>query len=178
MSETSTILRIIPSFTFKDPVSGEVSSKESEHNIFRIENLDHMSLFWVLMLYLAKHGKSDVVERILFRMFDGAFTSLNSYSRVGAANRITAWGAGRLNSLVLERFGLISAEQARDFASGISLVAGFTITTELAETITKVFKPLDLGDRDDGFPDQLTIADSAEKPSEVSKSITLEKKEG
>jgi hypothetical protein len=154
-----------------------------EHSIFNFQNLSSDALFWLLMFKLGKDDP-ERVERILTKLFDGILSSMKSYSSASAANRITAWGAGRLNSLMLERFGLITRAQACDFASGISIIAGMQVVQDLASLLPWTA----LGDKDDGFPDQLTIAGTEYKleekvtatpisRSEVGKSITLEKKE-
>lgn len=160
------------------------------HNIFELGNIDQMSLFWILMLYMAKSGQGDAVREIILKLFDGSFEALKQYAVAAHSNRITAWGAGRLTSCVLERFGIISQTQAADFTSGISIISGFQVEETLANQFIQILPWVKAQNQEDGFPDQITIAGTEYKvtekvvatpipqPSGAGKSITLEKKEG
>lgn len=160
-------------------------SSISPNSLFDLKNMMGNDIgFWLLMIILAKKGHVSEVKEIILSLFEGIFDGVTAYSKSSGANRITAWGAGRMNSLLLERFGLLTQAQAIDFSSGINVIAGFQIADDLLDLVP--WKGL-IGDRQDGFPDQLTIADTTYKVGReraarvltpVGKSITMEKKEG
>ena len=181
--ETTTVSGGQITRTFKPEALALHPTLASTHGIFQIENLDQMSIFWILMLYMAKHGEVGAVKEIILKMFDGAFGSLKHYMAQAGDNRITAWGAGRMISLVFERFGLISQIQAMDFASGNNIVTGFEVGKQFLSEVGGIIGslvPWNFGttEKDDGFPDQKTTVIN-EKPDreEGGRSITLEKKE-
>ena len=127
------------------------------HSMFDLENVPQDMLFWLTMLMLGKKDPRSV-ERILVTMYQSAGKAMEAYCRAGVANRITAWGSGRLLSLYMERLGLITQPQAFAFSDGLSVMAGASI----AESLTGIVLPWSFSSEDTQFPDQVTLAETGE----------------
>ena len=127
------------------------------HSMFDLENVSQDALFWLTMIVLGKKDPRSV-ERILTTMYQSAGKAMEAYCRAGVANRITAWGSGRLLSLYMERLGLITQPQAFSFSDGLSVMAGASI----AESLTGIVLPWSFSSEDTQFPDQVTLAETGE----------------
>jgi hypothetical protein len=129
----------------------------SDHNIWNMENVQGSEMFWATMLLLGMKNPASV-EKILTTMFGGVSKALEAYCRAGAANRISAWGSGRLLSLYMERLGMITQPQATAYSDGINIVSGATIAADFVGVIL----PWKLTSQDTQFPDTVTLSDTGE----------------
>ena len=120
------------------------------HNIFDVQNLDEGQLFWLTLLLLGKNNPKSV-EKILVTLFESMGKALSHYCSSAAANRITAWGSGRLLSLYMERFGLLTQPQTVAFSDGLTILAGASV----AEGFVGLVLPWKF-DKDTQYPDTIT----------------------
>jgi hypothetical protein len=128
---------------------------KSTHNIFDLDNVTENTLFWLTLLLLGQKDPK-AVRDVLVTMFTGISKPLEAYCRAGVANRITAWGSGRLLSLYMERLGMLTQPQATSFSDGLTILSGASI----AEAFTSIVIPWKFTSEDTQFPDQVTLAES------------------
>lgn len=106
------------------------------HSVFSMGNINENALMWLLMLKLSKTPQGmRIVEKFLTKLVDAMADGLDAYCRAGSANRISAWGSGRLLSLFMERFGFITQSQAGGFDIGLTLLTGAEIVEEFTTII-------------------------------------------
>jgi hypothetical protein len=129
-----------------DRLNGELSKEPKPlldkknplpNSIFNMQNVGNDALFWLVMAVVAKKDPKSA-ERIIIKMYDTAGTSLRAYCHAGMANKVSAWGAGQLLSLFMERHGFITQEQALNFQLGQTIIAGAGVIQEGA----KIFRDL------------------------------------
>lgn len=130
-------------------------SVSSSHSMFDLENISQDALFWLTMLLLGSKDPK-AVRDVLVTMFGGISKSLESYCRAGVANRITAWGSGRLLSLYMERLGMLTQPQAIAYSDGLTILSGASI----AESYASIVMPWKFTSEDTQFPDQVTLAET------------------
>lgn len=134
------------------------------NSIFNVNNVGNDALFWLTMIVMAKKDPKSV-EKIVLKMYDVTGESLRAYCHAGMANPVSAWGAGQLLSLFMERHGFITQEQALNFQIGQTVIAGADITLD----VTGVLRDLPIiswliapksGVKPENFPDSVSIVDS------------------
>ncbi len=124
-------------------------------NIFSVENVPQDLMFWALMILMMKHDPKSV-ERILVTLFNNMGNALNNYCRAGSANAIAAYGSGRLLSLFMERFGLITQGQALSFSVSLMAIQGI----ETAQDIIQLITPWNVLKKDIDFPTTVVLGDT------------------
>ena len=127
------------------------------HSMFDLENVSQDVLFWLTMLMLGKKDPK-AVEHILVTMFSGVSKALEAYCKAGVANRITAWGSGRLLSLYMERLGMITQPQAFSFSDGLTLLSGASI----AESVVGMVLPWKFTSQDTQYPDTVNLSETGD----------------
>ncbi len=133
------------------------------NSIFNIQNVGNDALFWLAVVVMAKKDPKSA-ERIILKMYDTAAISLRAYCHAGMANKVSAWGAGQLLSLFMERHGFITQEQALNFQLGQTIIAGAGVIQEGA----KIFRDLPIisyfvapkGIEASEFPQSVSVVDS------------------
>lgn len=110
------------------------------NSLFNIENFNENMLMWVLMIKLSKTPEGlKVLDHMSKGILDALGKGLSAYCRSGSANKVAAWGSGRLLSLLMERFGIITLAQAIDYSIGINIITGAQIAEGYIDTLQGIF---------------------------------------
>lgn len=110
------------------------------HSLFNISNLNENMLMWLFLLNLTKSPEGmKILGDMAKGLIDAFGKSLNAYCRAGTGNRVAAWGSGRLLSLLMERFGVITQMQATDFSIGINIITGASVAEGFIDTLQGIF---------------------------------------
>ena len=136
---------------------------ETPNSKFNINSISNDTLFWIVLAIIGKKDPK-AVERIILKMYDVTGDALRAYCHAGMANPVSAWGAGQLLSLFMERHGFITQSQALNFQIGQTIIAGVDLTVNAADIFAKLpivswfvgpgqVKPSE-------FPDSVSIVDN------------------
>jgi len=151
---------------YKEGNGEKVIIDEKTHSFFNMYNLNENMLMWLLLIRMAKTPEGmKHVRDIMLEVVKGTFDAMDSYCRAGSANRISAWGSGRLMSLILERFGMLTQGQAADFLITFNLITG----AEIAEEFTAILPWKALSSEID-FPTHIHFGSKT-------RTVTVERKE-
>jgi len=151
----------------------ELQGTSGTHSVFDIANVSQDALFWLLLIKLGQKDPK-AVERILISLFNSIGSGLNAFCRAGSSNRISAWGSAKLMSLVMERWGWITQEQAAGYAMGLNIITGAEVAEEFTAMLPwRSLKP------DIDFPTTVVLGDTRivrERPIEDLIALEIAKK--
>ena len=132
------------------------SSPWDNNQIGNFTNFSENIMFYVLLLKLSQTPQGlAIVKSLMEKLVEGTMDALGNLARAGVANRITAYSSGRLISLVLERFGMITQAQAIDYSISLNLITGAQAATDWIGLL-----PWTVIKEDSTYPDSVNLGET------------------